>query len=156
MKWWYLIRASPLLVVPTGKGRIMNKGCTRKLLSARLLVVPVVTGLAAAFALVLSGSHADHSAARQAALYSPGGSTGEPGEASLTQVERYWQTRLTYPTGRFDQRWVKTAAQKAKRIKSGIPRGQYRGRGGSAARAGSGSHGAQSIKSLAAARPLGP
>ena len=132
----------------------MSKGCTRKRLSARLLVVPIVTGLAAAFALVLSGSHADHAAARQAALYSPGGSGGEPGEVSLTKVERYWQTRLTYPTGRFNQGWVKAAAKQAKRIKAGIPRGQYRGWRGT--RAASGSHGAQSIKALAAARPLGP
>jgi hypothetical protein len=132
----------------------MSKGCTRKLLSARLLVVPIVTGLAVAFALVFSGSHADNGAAQRAALYSPGGSSGEPGEASLTKVERYWQTRLTYPTGRFQQSWVKAAAKKAKRIKSGIPRGQYRGWRG--VRAGSGSHGAQSIKALAAARPLGP
>ena len=57
----------------------MSKGCTRKLLPARLLVVPIVTGLAVAFAFVFSGSqHADHAAAHQAALYSPGGRAVSP------------------------------------------------------------------------------
>ena len=39
------------------------------------------------------------------------GQVGEAGEASLTAVEQYWQTRLTYPTGRFNQNWVNAAAR---------------------------------------------
>src|SRR6266498_2931499 len=85
------------------------------------------------------------------ALYSPG---GEAGEVSLAKVEQYWQTRLTYPTGRFNQRWVTGAAKQAQRIKSGIPKGHYKAWRGT--RSVTGSHGAQSIKALAAARPLGP
>jgi len=118
---------------------------------ARLLVVPIVTGLAVAFALVFGGSqHSVQASTLQGALYSPG---GEPGEVSLTKVEQYWQTRLTYPTGRFNQRWALSAVKQAKRIKSGIPAGHYRGRRGSGRL---GSHGTQSIKALAAARSLGP
>ncbi len=123
---------------------------------ARLIAVPIVAGLAFAAFLVFGGSQpsGNTSALQSAALYSPGG--GEPGEVSLTKVEQYWQTRLTYPTGRFDQRWALKAAKQAKRIKSGIPKGHYKAWRGSAARQFSGSHGAQSIKALSAARPLGP
>ena len=106
-------------------------------------------GLLVASAIVLSvvlgrGDRHPATQAARAALYSPGGDTGE---VSLTKVEQYWQTRLTYPTGRFDQRWVVDAAKQAKRIKSGIPGGYYR-----PLRKGSG----RSIKALAAARSLGP
>src|SRR6266511_1880284 len=119
----------------------------------RLLAVALVTGAAATVALLLAGSQhgAGGSAAVQGALYSPG---GEAGEVSLAKVEQYWQTRLTYPTGRFNQRWVTGAAKQAQRIKSGIPKGHYKAWRGT--RSVTGSHGAQSIKALAAARPLGP
>ncbi len=119
----------------------------------RLLAVALVTGAAATVALLLAGSQhgAGGSAAVQGALYSPG---GEAGEVSLAKVEQYWQTRLTYPTGRFNQRWVTGAAKQAQRIKSGIPKGHYKAWRGT--RSVTGSHGAQSLKALAAARPLGP
>jgi hypothetical protein len=92
----------------------MSKGRERKLLrsqGARLIAVLTVPGPAVAFAFALTGSQhgVDASALQAGALYSPGG--GEPGEVSLTKVERYWQTRLTYPTGRFTQRWVTAAAK---------------------------------------------
>jgi hypothetical protein len=137
----------------------MSKGCEKKLLRsqrpARLIAVLIVTGLAVAFALALTGSHHGVDAsALPGALYSPGG--GEPGEVSLTKVEQYWQTRLTYPTGRFDQRWVTAAAKKAKLVKAGIPKGHYEAWRNSGVRSAKGSHGTQSIKALAAARPLGP
>src|SRR6266496_3621910 len=111
----------PLAVVTLPGGTIMRQ---RQLLRrprtilahpARLLVVPIVTGLAVAFALVFGGSqHSVQASTLQGALYSPG---GEPGEVSLTKVEQYWQTRLTYPTGRFNQRWALSAVKQAKRIK---------------------------------------
>src|SRR5438046_385542 len=116
---------------------------------ARLLAVPIVAGLVLAGVLAFGGSgHGNQAAALQAALYSPGGS--EPGETSPAKAEKFWQTRLTYPTGRFNQRWVYNAAKQAKRIKSGIPSGHYRGVRGSSTRS-AGLHGAQSIKALAAA-----
>jgi hypothetical protein len=118
--------------------------------SARLIGVPIIIlGLAFAFALLSGGSEKSVSAsALQNALYSPG---GEAGEVSRTQVEQYWQSRLTYPTGRFDQHWVADAAKQANRIKSGVPAGFYRPWRG----AGRGSV-AGSAAALSAARPLGP
>ena len=116
----------------------------------------------AAFAVVAGRAALDRSdhgtgaKALQSALYSPGGQSAEPGEVSLTKVEQYWQSRLTYPTGRFNERWVIAAAKQAKRIRSGIPSGHYKAWRGSGARSVNGSHGAQSIKALSAARPLGP
>ncbi len=120
------------------------------------LVIVAVLAVAGGFAArsFNEGGSAHSTAALRNALATPGG--GEPGEASLTKVEQYWQTRLTYPTGRFDQRWALKAAKQAKRIKSGIPKGHYKAWRGSGARQVSGSHGAQSVKALAAARPLGP
>ena len=65
----------------------------------------------------------------------------------LNGLEAYWNDRLTYPTGRFNQRWVIAAAKQAKRIKAGIPQGHYRA---SRSTRVTGVHGAQSIKALAA------
>jgi hypothetical protein len=118
--------------------------------SARLIGVPVIIlGLAFAFAFLSGGSEKRVPAsALQNALYSPG---GEAGEVSRTQVEQFWQTRLTYPTGRFDQHWVAAAAKQANRIKAGIPAGHYRPwRGAGRASA------AGAATALSAARPLGP
>jgi hypothetical protein len=124
------------------------------------LVVGVL--VLAAFAVVAGRAALDRSGdstgakALQSALYSPGGQSGEPGEVSLTKVEQYWQSRLTYPTGHFNPRWAIAAAKQAKRIKAGIPTGHYKGWRNSGARSATGSHGTQSIKALSAARPLGP
>jgi len=49
------------------------------------------------------------------------------GEAArLTELEQYWQDRLTYPTGRFDPAWVRAAAAQHARMASGIPAGAFR------------------------------
>jgi hypothetical protein len=120
----------------------------------RLLAIPALTACALGLALLFGGSqHGMRASALHGALYSPG---GEAGEASPAKVEQYWQTRLTYPTGRFNQRWIIAAAKQAKRVKPGIPKGHYGSWRGSRVRSVTGSHGAQSIKALAAARSLGP
>ena len=74
---------------------------------ARLIAAALVTGLTAASLAVVYGGAEQRASARamRQALATPGGGT-EPGEVSLKKVEQFWQTRLTYPTGRFDQRWV--------------------------------------------------
>ena len=83
-------------------------------LVAAVLVVPAAT---AALAFALNGSQQQKqrlgARALAAALDSPG--AGEPGEVSPAKVEQYWQTRLTYPTGRFSQRWLLEAARQARR-----------------------------------------
>jgi hypothetical protein len=46
----------------------------------------------------------------------------------MITAESYWNTRLTYPTGRFNPQWVRNAAKQHARMHSGIPRGRRRGR----------------------------
>src|SRR6266446_4875830 len=43
----------------------------------------------------------------------------------LAELEQYWQDRLTYPTGRFDPAWVRTAAAQHARMASGVPAGHH-------------------------------
>src|ERR1700757_2933634 len=45
--------------------------------------------------------------------------------AGLTRLEQYWFDRLTFPTGRFDPRWVRAAAAQHAQMPSGIPFGQH-------------------------------
>ena len=60
------------------------------------------------------------SGASRALQYAPG-----PAEIdSLNAVEQYWTDRVTYPTGRFDQRWLLQAAQQDKAVRSAVPAGQ--------------------------------
>ena len=124
---------------------------------ARLIAAALVTGLTAASLAVIYGGAEQRASARalRQALATPGGGT-EPGEVSLKKVEQFWQTRLTYPTGRFDERWVNAAAKQAKRVKVGIPRGLYRTRHGKLVRSFGVRSGAQAVEALTAARALGP
>ena len=123
---------------------------------ARLIAAVLVTGLTAAALAVIYGGAEQRASARamHQALASPGGT--EPGEVSLGKVEQFWKTRLTYPTGRFSQRWVAQAAKQAKRVKVGIPKGFYRNRHGKLVRSFGATSGAQAVEALAAAKPLGP
>ena len=45
--------------------------------------------------------------------------------AALTKLELYWFDRLTFPTGRFEPRWVRAAAAQHDRMQSRIPSGQH-------------------------------
>ena len=55
----------------------------------------------------------------------PGRVPGESGESAfLTSIEDYWLTRISYPTGRFDTRWVVQAAEQDKRIEARVPAGR--------------------------------
>jgi len=125
----------------------MRRGFRRYM---RVVVPAAVLGVAiGAFAVVGRGSDrapAPTRAALAAALYSPGDPDGA-GEMPRTAVEQYWQSRLTYPTGRFDQRWALASENQVQQVPSGIPAGHYRAAG----RAGQ-----QPQAKLSAARPLGP
>jgi hypothetical protein len=123
---------------------------------AALVGVPVLA-VAAGFAIRSfdQGSSAGTKAALKKVLDTPGGQSGEAGEVSLTTVERYWQSRFTYPTGRFRQAWVRAAARQAKGIKAGLPKGVYRPWRGQPGFASGGAK-TQAATALAAARPLGP
>jgi hypothetical protein len=83
-------------------------------------------GLIALLAAFLAGGHSRPAAVGAAAKNAPG-----PGEAdSLDAVDSYWKSRVTYPTGRFDERWLTAAAQDDKRVAEGVPSGlkSYRAR----------------------------
>src|SRR5437660_12419927 len=100
--------------------------------SRRLAVAAVVLGIAvAAFAAFGRGSGtapAPTRAAYQSVLDSPGDPDGA-GEMPTTAVEQFWQSRLTYPTGRFDQRWALAAEKQVAQVPVGTPAGHYRGAG---------------------------
>ncbi len=44
--------------------------------------------------------------------------------ASLHNIEDYWLTRISYPTGKFDTRWVVQASEQDKNIQARVPAGQ--------------------------------
>ena len=53
----------------------------------------------------------------------------EAGEAveeanELLKLEEYWAARVTYPTGRYDHRWLEEAAEQDSRIARGTPAGR--------------------------------
>jgi hypothetical protein len=95
----------------------------------RLVLGAVACALLALVPLFVlgAGSHAGkqkvHVAqpARAADLDAPGSPGGE--SSVLNKLERYWQSRVTYPTGRFDARWLVNAAGEAAKVQAGIPAG---------------------------------
>lgn len=54
------------------------------------------------------------------------GHAATDGERILS-MEKYWQHRVTYPTGKFNPDWVRKAAKQNNGIGKGIPRGKRRG-----------------------------
>jgi hypothetical protein len=52
------------------------------------------------------------------------GARPESEALELGQLEQYWNDRLTYPTGRFDPSWVRTAAAQHARLARGVPAGR--------------------------------
>src|SRR5437763_13056081 len=54
----------------------------------------------------------------------PGANSRDEG-TRLTYFEQYCQDCLTYPTGRFDPAWLRTAAAQHARMASGVPAGQH-------------------------------
>src|SRR5438552_162653 len=55
-------------------------------------------------------------------LPAPGGRP-EAETADLGRLERFWNDRLTYPTGRFDPAWLRAAAAQHARLPMGVPAG---------------------------------
>ena len=51
------------------------------------------------------------------------GQRPETEAADLGRLERFWNDRLTYPTGRFDPRWLRAAATQHARLPMGVPAG---------------------------------
>src|SRR5213595_106979 len=62
--------------------------------------------------------------AEQPARYMPvPGSSPEAEAADLGRLEQYWNDRLTYPTGRFNPKWLRAAAAQHARLARGVPAG---------------------------------
>src|SRR5437764_6164066 len=88
----------PNFRTPATRGENLMKLSSRRV--AGLAGIVLVVGLGAALPSLVSGSAKTSrptAAVSRVAL-------DAPGEGDLTKAERYWYTRLTYPTGRFDQR----------------------------------------------------
>src|SRR5919198_2950505 len=51
------------------------------------------------------------------------GARPETEAADLGRLEQFWNDRLTYPTGRFDPRWLRAAAAQHARLPMGVPAG---------------------------------
>jgi hypothetical protein len=49
---------------------------------------------------------------------------GAGAESSKVKQEEYWWARVTYPTGRFEQRWLLEAREQDRRVPRGLPRGR--------------------------------
>jgi hypothetical protein len=111
----------------------------------RVRLAAVLVAAAAAFTtLMIAGSaHVRGSShpIRALPLYMalPGGDVGE----QLSQMDGYWNDRVTYPTGNFNPAWLRHAAEQADKIPSGIPAGRQQ------ASARSASNAAASASSLA-------
>ena len=73
---------------------------------------------------IFAGKEAAVPRASEPERYMPVPGDGSQGEAAgLAQLEQYWHDRLTYPTGRFDPRWVRAAAAQHARLPLGVPAG---------------------------------
>jgi hypothetical protein len=46
--------------------------------------------------------------------------------SELLKLEEYWTARVTYPTGRFDHRWLEEAAEQDSRVPRAVPAGRFR------------------------------
>src|SRR5690349_21358726 len=56
--------------------------------------------------------------------YIPAGGSNVKGESGeLLGAEDYWYTRIGYPTGKFDARWLLNAALQDKQVAKGVPAG---------------------------------
>src|SRR5206468_1515652 len=77
----------------------------------------------ALLALFASGTFGG-SDAEQPARYMPvPGLRPDTESADLGRLEQFWNDRLTFPTGRFDPRWLRAAAVQHARLATGVPAG---------------------------------
>jgi hypothetical protein len=102
----------------------------RDLLFASLLLI------ALGLLVVLVRWQADMVGARQAArsaalngldpnLYlAQPGKRAEDESARLLAMDEYWHARVTYPTGKFDFRWLLNAAKEDRSVREGVPAGR--------------------------------
>src|SRR2546430_7113444 len=92
----------------------------RALLAFTLCFVGVALGLFAHFSpLTNHSSLSSATGALQPARYMPApGQRPETEAEDLGRLEQYWNDRLTYPTGRFNPKWLRAAAAQHARLRS--------------------------------------
>ena len=97
----------------------------RALLAFTLCFVGVALGLFAHFSpLTNHSSLSSTTDASQRARYMPvPGQRPEAEAEDLGRLEQYWNDRLTYPTGRFNPKWLRAAAAQHARLARGVPAG---------------------------------
>src|SRR5205823_9084969 len=120
-----VVRHNPwLAVVPRlrDEGGFFN---LRALIGFTLCFVGVALALFAHFSPVTDhlGLPSAAKASRPLPYMPAPGGRPEAEAADLTRLERYWNDRLTYPTGRFDPRWLRAAAVQHARLSVGVPAG---------------------------------
>jgi hypothetical protein len=83
-----------------------------------------LVAFALCFAGVVLALFAQFSTAPRPLPYMPApGARPETEAADLGRLELFWNDRLTYPTGRFDPRWLRAAAAQHARLPLGVPAG---------------------------------
>jgi hypothetical protein len=97
----------------------------RALLGFTLCFVGVALGLFAHFSPFTNHSALSGATnASQPAHYMPAPGQRPGNEAEdLGRLEQYWNDRLTYPTGRFNPKWLRAAAAQHARLARGVPAG---------------------------------
>src|SRR5260370_3017426 len=99
-----------------------NSHITSAFLNLRVLIDLSFCFSGALLALFASGVFSG--SAQQPARYMPApGQRPDTEAADLGRLERFWNDRLTYPTGRFDPRWLRAAASQHARLPMGVPAG---------------------------------
>jgi hypothetical protein len=92
-------------------------------LNLRVLIALLFCFSGAVLALFASGVFNGKNDERPARYLPVPGDTPETEAAGLGRLEQFWNDRLTYPTGRFDPRWVRAAAVQHARLPMGVPAG---------------------------------
>src|SRR6267378_4291605 len=92
-------------------------------LNLRVLIALLFCFSGALLALFASGVFSARDA-RHPERYMPvPGARPEAEAEDLGRLEQFWTDRLTYPTGRFDPRWLRAAAAQHARLPLGVPAG---------------------------------
>jgi hypothetical protein len=112
----------PCLAVTSREGGFFN---LRALIGFTLCFVGVALALFARFSPLTD--HVSLPSATKASRplpYMPApGQKPETEAADLGRLEQFWNDRLTYPTGRFDPKWLRVAAAQHARLPLGVPAG---------------------------------
>ena len=100
-----------------------NPSTHSALFNLRVLFSLLFSFSGALLALFGSGVFSSREAERPARYMPAPGNRPETEAADLGRLEQFWNDRLTYPTGRFDPKWLRAAAAQHARLPIGIPAG---------------------------------